>query len=254
MDFLVCGDFFSITCGTWIALLNGFVGASVAAVLGALVALGVVILTNRFQRKQSAKVLTEQRAGLERQLSEQRAALERQLQEQRDEASRQREFLAISDLVAAVQLGANTIGSEQDLGQVFANTEAAVTRWGFEIASDAAKTEFDSWPPLLWMIQTQARVASFQRSKDPATYASALNAVVTATATVVKTAKRWPSASEVARSELLHNMATVRVRLAAEAEQLKAAVLNNARLVDDDPSRMKRETSPEESVPSRGVL
>jgi hypothetical protein len=51
MDWIVCGDFASIACGTWIALLSGAAGAFISAVLGGLVALLVVRLTNAQQRR-----------------------------------------------------------------------------------------------------------------------------------------------------------------------------------------------------------
>lgn len=50
VDLIVCGDALWISCGTWIAVWNGFIGASAAAAAGALVALVVVRLTNGQQR------------------------------------------------------------------------------------------------------------------------------------------------------------------------------------------------------------
>lgn len=47
---IVCGDAFGVSCGTWIAFWNGAIGAFVAAVLGGVVALIVVRLTNAQQR------------------------------------------------------------------------------------------------------------------------------------------------------------------------------------------------------------
>lgn len=44
---MICSDAFGITCGTWIALLNGSIGAFI----GAVVALFVVGLSNKHQRK-----------------------------------------------------------------------------------------------------------------------------------------------------------------------------------------------------------
>ncbi|MBD1593712.1 hypothetical protein HC744_16910 [Arthrobacter sp. S1_S22] len=53
MNLIVCGDALWISCGTWIAIWNGAIGAFVAAVIGGLVALGVVRLTNAQQREQA---------------------------------------------------------------------------------------------------------------------------------------------------------------------------------------------------------
>jgi hypothetical protein len=55
MDFFVCGDFGSISCGTWIAFWNGAIGAVFAAITGALVALGVVFLANGQNTRQAEK-------------------------------------------------------------------------------------------------------------------------------------------------------------------------------------------------------
>lgn len=48
---IICGDALGITCGTWIAFWNGAIGAFVAAVIGGLVALMVVQVTNAQHRK-----------------------------------------------------------------------------------------------------------------------------------------------------------------------------------------------------------
>ncbi|QDG87141.1 hypothetical protein [Pseudarthrobacter sp. NIBRBAC000502770] len=45
-DFFVCGNFFSITCGTWLGFWSGVIGALVAAILSAGVAYLVVRMTN----------------------------------------------------------------------------------------------------------------------------------------------------------------------------------------------------------------
>lgn len=50
VDWIVCGEFASISCSTWSSFWSGAVGAVVAAVLSAFVALLVVRLTNAQQR------------------------------------------------------------------------------------------------------------------------------------------------------------------------------------------------------------
>lgn len=55
MDLIVCGDALWISCGTWISIWNGAFGAFVAALVGGLVALGVVRLTNAGQREQASE-------------------------------------------------------------------------------------------------------------------------------------------------------------------------------------------------------
>ncbi|UKA59182.1 hypothetical protein [Arthrobacter sp. FW306-2-2C-D06B] len=52
---LICGDALGITCGTWVQLWSGTFGAFVAAIIGGLVALVVVRLTNRHQSKLAAQ-------------------------------------------------------------------------------------------------------------------------------------------------------------------------------------------------------
>lgn len=48
---MACGDALWISCGTWIAFWNGVIGASFAAIAGAIIALVVVRLTNSQQRR-----------------------------------------------------------------------------------------------------------------------------------------------------------------------------------------------------------
>lgn len=55
MDWLVCGNFASISCGTWIGLWSGAIGALVAAFVGGMVALMVVRLTNKHQSRLAAQ-------------------------------------------------------------------------------------------------------------------------------------------------------------------------------------------------------
>jgi len=60
MDLIACGDFMSISCGTWVSLWSGAIGAFVAAVIGGLVALGVVWVTVRQGARQAeqARLIT----------------------------------------------------------------------------------------------------------------------------------------------------------------------------------------------------
>ncbi|MGM7776112.1 hypothetical protein ACSVHC_08850 [Arthrobacter sp. KNU-44] len=51
---LICGDTLGITCGTWVQLWSGAIGAFVAAVIGGIVALMVVRMTNAHQRKMAS--------------------------------------------------------------------------------------------------------------------------------------------------------------------------------------------------------
>lgn len=55
MDWFVCGNFASISCGTWLVVWNGAIGAAVAAFVGGMVALMVVRLTNSHQSKLAAR-------------------------------------------------------------------------------------------------------------------------------------------------------------------------------------------------------
>lgn len=50
VDLIVCGEALWVSCGTWIGFWSGAIGAFVAAVLGGVVALVVVRLTNAQQR------------------------------------------------------------------------------------------------------------------------------------------------------------------------------------------------------------
>jgi hypothetical protein len=54
MDWFVCGNFASISCGTWLGFYGGAAGALVAAFVGGIVALMVVRLTNKHQSNLAA--------------------------------------------------------------------------------------------------------------------------------------------------------------------------------------------------------
>jgi hypothetical protein len=54
MDLIVCGDFASISCGTWVSFWNGAIGAFVAAVVGGYVALRVVQWTGEQEKRHAA--------------------------------------------------------------------------------------------------------------------------------------------------------------------------------------------------------
>ncbi|RAM37348.1 hypothetical protein DBZ45_11095 [Arthrobacter globiformis] len=51
----MCGNFASVSCGTWLGFWSGAIGAVVAAFVGGLVALMVVRLTNGHQKKLAAQ-------------------------------------------------------------------------------------------------------------------------------------------------------------------------------------------------------
>lgn len=55
VDWFVCGNFASISCGTWLGFWSGAIGAFVAAFVGGMVALMVVRGTNKHQSNLAAQ-------------------------------------------------------------------------------------------------------------------------------------------------------------------------------------------------------
>lgn len=114
MDLLTCGDFASISCGTWVAFWNGAIGAFVAAVLGGLVALLVVRLTHG-QQKRLASEGCEKAA-----IAELLAATGAMLKKYRDGPE------AVQDLLLTA--------------------EAAAIRWSMESNHASLGAEVQTWP------------------------------------------------------------------------------------------------------------
>jgi hypothetical protein len=114
MDWFVCGNYASVSCGTWVGLWGGAIGAFVAAVIGGLVALVVVRLTNRHQSRM---------------------------------ASTGRARVAAADLAAALstmtkKYGDGTIAIED----VLLVASSASLRWQMELDDEAVASEIDRWP------------------------------------------------------------------------------------------------------------
>jgi hypothetical protein len=145
-------------------LWSGTIGAALSAVLAALVAVGVVLSSNKVQRGIAAEALAEntrqseeQTSIIREQLEEQRkqgeaqlASVREQLYEQRKEASKAREYAAIADLVGLTAVGRDIQREEDFFIEYEQKLLAAAARWQLELApAEAMRTEIGKWAPFL---------------------------------------------------------------------------------------------------------
>lgn len=255
-----CGDFLGVTCGTWLDLWSGGIGAFVGAaagifgallagILSAGVALLVVWLTNQhqtnLQNRQMAestkqanfalarqqidqtKALREQRSALERQLDEQRRGLTLQLEEQRQEAAKVRVYAAVSDIIAAVELGRIKVEEGEVFEDAFVALQSAVIRWCLDSDSVQLNEELRAWPHFLWGLQKDAHMehlwdqAGRPAIDEPKAARDRLNK---ASAEVSATASLWHIMSEDERSEILQIMQDSRVEISARSAAFREKV------------------------------
>ncbi|MBD1593711.1 hypothetical protein HC744_16905 [Arthrobacter sp. S1_S22] len=111
---IVGGEALCVFCGTWIGFWNGAIGAFVAAVVGGLVVLGVVRLTNSHQS---------------------------------DLASSARERAAAADMAAARSAMTKKFrDGKQAIQDLYLSAEAASLRWQMELTNEDVADELDRWP------------------------------------------------------------------------------------------------------------
>jgi hypothetical protein len=102
--------------------------------------------------------MTEQRRQADLALSEQREALQLQLSEQKAEASRERQYSAISQFLAAANHGSNNYRTGEGLQDVLTQMESAVLRWGLDMDSTLFRDEARHWPTSIWQMMHAAHL------------------------------------------------------------------------------------------------
>ena len=219
MDFIVCGDAFWISCGTWIAVWNGSAGALV----GAAVAAYAIFKTIRTQRSlfqiqlsqnYTATQLADHRRNVElnKQLKAQREDVTLQLEFQAAEASKQREREAITALVATGNAFVKRFEHGREaIEELILQADSAVVRWRMELNHRGLAEEIWAWPHLLGTLAL--RLSDMLRPDadvDEDGFLAAFDSLNDATAELLRVALSWPSASPSMRDELLAVLVSTR--------------------------------------------
>lgn len=199
MDLITCGDALWISCGTWLVVWNGLIGALIAAVLAAGVAMLVVLLSTNHQTKLAKAERRAQQNAAIKELKQQSDSLKLQLAEQRAEASKARETAAIADMLAAIaQLDSNCIeGETADLEKTHLAFESAMIRWEMELDHEAMAEEIQNWHFLTRKLVAMAR---WESDWDQGT--TFRDALSTATHGLADALKRWPKAHGQTRDDI----------------------------------------------------
>lgn len=186
MDWIQCGDALWVSCSTWVAVWNGAIGAFVAAVIGGLVALGVVRLTNRHQS---------------------RLAME------------QREKAAIADLCAeADSLVRRYSGGVSEITTLMTRATAASDRWRMETDHPGLASEIARWPQFVSTLALDAYLSD--TGEGPAEEWAEFRRLAESVATLRGLLLEWPRAKHAERDLKVAELK--RKRLAVESELASA--------------------------------
>lgn len=225
---IACGDALWISCGTWVAVWNGSVGALVGAAVAAF-AIFKTVRTQRelFQiqlsRSYTATQLADHRrkVELENQLRAQREDVTLQLEFQAAQASQQREREAITALVAAGNAFVKRFEHGREaIEELILQADSAVVRWRMELNHQGLAEEIWSWPHLLGTLALRlSDMLEPDAPVDQDGFLAAFDDLEDATAELLRVALSWPSASLEVRDELAAILVSVRGRYEREAEQ-----------------------------------
>lgn len=194
-------------------LWSGIIGSVVAAVLGALVALGIVMITNRHQsdlatqaRREAAaqadRQLEAQEKGLREQLQAQERGLREQLEEQKRESSRVREIAAIADLLGATRSLVRILREGTEPAEMpIARLESACFRWQVETGDALLREELPGASHHAAMLALDV----VYRPSEAAT-----ERFLTFLATLQDSAEGWPQADDDERNALVLRLRTSR--------------------------------------------
>jgi hypothetical protein len=232
-------DFLFLNGDVWAQLWSGVFGSIIGAVAATAVALFVVVLSNNHQSKLAAAALheqqrlaaqaiyeqrsladaamTEQRRQADLALSEQREALQLQLSEQKAEASRERQYSAISQFLAAANHGSNNYRTGEGLQDVLTQMESAVLRWGLDMDSTQFRDEARHWPTSIWQMMHAAHLqhalASEGRIPGNPYPRLRLNKGIAVITTAIM---QWLEADPMHRTDILRIVRTEREKLDAQ--------------------------------------
>jgi hypothetical protein len=162
---------------------------------------------------------------LNQQLTEQRTSLRIQLEEQRNEAAKVRIYAAISDLVAAVELGKAKYREGEVFDEAFLGMESAVARWGLDLDSKELKSELFAWPTFIWSLQREAHIEALRAKNElpPFDEEGAASArLLDASTALTHAATTWPSADEETKALILSTLARKRASIAKRSGAFRA--------------------------------
>lgn len=223
-DLFVCGNFVSITCGTWIGLWNGAIGALV----GAAVAAYAIVKTIRTQRNlfqiqlsrnYMASQLADHRRNVElnKQLEAQREDVMLQLKFQADEARRQRELAAIADLVAAANAMLKRFSAGRSaIEDLVLQGDAAAIRWRIDMNHRGLADELWHWAHYLGQLALRLHDAVLRKEEaycsagDAESASAAFDALNDGVTELTFAAIGWPSASLETRDSLVAKLTAER--------------------------------------------
>jgi hypothetical protein len=219
MDLIVCGEALWISCGTWVAMWNGSIGALV----GAAVAAFAIVKTIRTQRNlfqiqlsqnYTATQLADHRRKVElnKQLEAQREDVALQLAVQAAEASRQREREAITALVSVGNAFVKQFEHGREaIEELVLQADAAVVRWRMELNHRDLAEEIWSWPHFLGTLALRlADMLKPDACEDPEGFLAAFDRLNDAAAELLHVALSWPSAAPEYRNELVAALVAAR--------------------------------------------
>ncbi len=206
----MCREVLWISCGTWLGLLNGVIGALVGAAVAGIAVWKTLETQRRLfavdrAHNYTATQLADHRRKIEldKQLEAQREDVKLQLEFQAREASRQRELAAISDLVAAghamVKRYRRGIPAIEDL---ILQGDSAVLRWRMEMTHRGLADEIWYWTHHLGGLAVRLFDLTEERADD-GSRTVAFDALGDALGTLQLVAMSWPGADPERRDELV---------------------------------------------------
>lgn len=203
-------------------LWSGAIGSFVGAVIGGLVALIVVSLANRHQKRLSEaamdlqkrlarEALAEQREQSRIALEEQRESLQTQLRENRAEASKTREIAALADLIpslGSLTLTAMDMHDPSKLAPLVGQLQAASARWWMEIDKGPIRFELFRFTMLLHDLAERTVI-----EQSPAERSEWLGKLARAAGVFRDGIINWPKASSDERLQIVATIAACREEL-----------------------------------------
>jgi hypothetical protein len=174
----------------WEQLFSGFIGSLAAAI----VAVVVLILTNKHQRALSTQQSTDQRELSNQQLAEQRA-----------ESSRVRRNEAIARIIFTATQFRQTV-DDQARHALIADMESAVLLWEFEEPNETIFAELRLWPQLLFVESAKM----FKPSGEGGVSYNQVLRMSEITFSITSNLKKWPGADADGRLEIVDNLAEAR--------------------------------------------
>lgn len=213
-------------------LLSGIIGAVLSAGVAALVAAGVLVRSNRHQRKLADEAAAMQRELAQEQadeqhrnaqaaLSEQRGIAERQLAEQKKEASIAREQQAIAEVIIATEdFMVIKLGPDEEAEQQMRALRVAVARWRAELGMDDMQRELLLWTELFGRASDLLRTEMVGGREELARVA--ITALSDAMSTLTGVALAWQGADSAMRGGIYEHLVEKRTAIETSLDSVES--------------------------------